>query len=93
MVLREGCQGKACLSLCSLSPGAPREVPGEGLSVIVSSVSWCSERGARRRLVCHCVVCLLVLRERCQGKACLSLCSLSPGAPRGVPGEGLSVFV
>ena len=33
MVLREGCQGKACLSLCSLSPGAPREVPGEGLSL------------------------------------------------------------
>ena len=28
-----------------------------------------------------------------QGKACLSLCSLSPGAPRGVPGGGLSVFV
>ena len=34
MVLREGCQGKACLSLCSLSPGAPRGVPGEGLSVV-----------------------------------------------------------
>ena len=32
-MLREGCQGKACLSLCSLSPGAPRGVPGEGLSV------------------------------------------------------------
>ena len=32
-MLREGCQGKACLSLCSLSPGAPRGVPGEGLSL------------------------------------------------------------
>ena len=32
-MLREGCQGKAWLSLCSLSPGAPRGVPGEGLSL------------------------------------------------------------
>ena len=71
--------------MCSLSPGAPRGVPGEGLSV--QSVSWYSERGARGRPVC--LVCLLVLREGCQGKACLS--SLSPGTPRGVPGEGLSV--
>ena len=47
----------------SLSPGAPRGVPGEGLSL--------------------CIVCLLVLREGCQGKACLPagtptmLCPLS----------------
>ena len=59
------------------------------------------------------VVCPLVLREGCQGKACLCgvvclmvyfemgtmgrlvrhVCSLSPGTPRGVPGEGLSVFM
>ena len=32
-------------------------------------------RGARGRLVYLCVVCLLVLREGCQGEACLSLCS------------------
>ena len=32
-MLREGCQGKASLSVCSLSPGAPRGVPGEGLSL------------------------------------------------------------
>ena len=38
-----------------------------------------------------CVACLLVLREGYQGKACPSLCNLSPGAPRGVPGEGLSL--
>ena len=49
-MLRERCQGKACLSLCSLSPGAPRGVPGEGLSVSVQSVSWCSERGAMQGL-------------------------------------------
>ena len=34
-MLREGCQGKASLSVCSLSPGAPRGVPGEGLSACV----------------------------------------------------------
>ena len=61
-MLREGCQGKACLC-----------------------VSWCSERGARERLVCLCVV------ERGARGRLVSLCSL--GAPRGVPGEGLSVFV
>ena len=32
-MLREGCQGKARLSVCSLYPGAPRGVPGEGLSL------------------------------------------------------------
>ena len=39
------------------------------------------------------VVCPLVLREGYQGKACLHICSLSPGAPRRTPGEDLSVFV
>ena len=38
-------------------------------------IPWCSERGARARLVC------------------LYVASLSPGAPRGVPGQGLSVFM
>ena len=28
-----GCQGKACLSTCCLSPGVPQEAPGEGMSV------------------------------------------------------------
>ena len=28
-----GCQGKACLSTCCLSPGVLKEVPGEGMSV------------------------------------------------------------
>ena len=69
-MLREGRQEKASLSVCNLSPGAPRGVPCRG------------------RLVCLCVVCLLVLREGRQEKASLSVCSLSPGAPRGVPGEG-----
>ena len=32
------------------------------------------------------VVCPLVLREGYQGKACLQICSLSPGTPRGTPG-------
>ena len=41
--------------------------------------------------LCLCVACLPVLREGCRGKARLSVCSLSPGAPRGVPGEGLSL--
>ena len=41
-----------------------------GLSVFmhVESVSWCSERGARGRLVCHCVVCLLVLERGSRGR-------------------------
>ena len=28
-----GCQGKACLSTCCLSPGVPKEAPREGMSV------------------------------------------------------------
>ena len=64
----------ALLALSSLSPGTPRGVPGEGLSV--KSVFWYSERGARGRLVC--LVCLLVLREGCQGKACLSVLDYTP---------------
>ena len=28
-----GCQGKACLSTCCLSPGVLKEAPGEGMSV------------------------------------------------------------
>ena len=36
LVLREGYQGKACLHICSLSPGAL--TPGEDLSC----PSWCS---------------------------------------------------
>ena len=39
------------------------------------------------------VVCPLVLREGYQGKTCLHICSLSPGAPRRTPGEDLSVLV
>ena len=45
LVLREGCQGKACLCLCSLSPGVESRVPWGRL------VLSC---------FCYCVVCLAV---------------------------------
>ena len=102
----------------SLSPGVFRKETQRKakLSVIVScvAVSWCSEAGFRRRLVCYLcslssgtlligvpgegfcvpgVVCPLVLRERYQGKACLCLCSLSPGVKSWVPWGSLIVFL
>ena len=45
LVLREGCQGKACLCVCSLSPGVESRVPW-GMLVLLC--------------FCHCVVCLAV---------------------------------
>ena len=51
LVLREGYQGKACLRICSLSPGAPRRTPGEDfvrLGVVCPLVY--SVRSARGRL-------------------------------------------
>ena len=40
------------------------------------------------------VVCLMVYFEiGTMGRLVGHVCSLSPGTPRGVPGEGLSVFM
>ena len=40
------------------------------------------------------VVCLMVYFEMgSMGRLVYHVCSLSPGTPRGVPGEGLSVFM
>ena len=55
LVLREGYQGKACLHICSLSPGAPRRTPGEDfvrLGVVCPLVY--SVRSARQRLYVWC---------------------------------------
>ena len=55
LVLREGYQGKACLHICSLSPGAPRRTPGKDfvrLSVVCPLVY--SVRSARGRLYVWC---------------------------------------
>ena len=55
LVLREGYQGKACLHICSLSPGAPRRTPGEDfvrLGVVCPLVY--SVRSARERLYVWC---------------------------------------
>ena len=54
-MLREGYQGKACLHICSLSPGAPRRTPGEDfvrLGVVFPPVH--SVRSARGRLYVWC---------------------------------------
>ena len=93
LVLREGCQGEACLSVCSLHVSRCSERGAGGRLVCLCVVCLLVLREGCQGKACLCVVCLLVLREGCQGKASLSVCSLSPGAPRGVPGEGLSVFV
>ena len=47
------------------------------------------EKSSREGLSVLCVVCHLVLR--CQGKACLFICCLSPGVLIKTPGEGMSV--
>ena len=98
LVLREGYQGKACLCICSLSPGAPRRTPGEDfvrLSVVCPLVySVKSARGMPGEGFMCGVVCLMVYFEMgSMGRLVCHVCSLSPGTPRGVPGEGLSVFM
>ena len=83
----------------SLSPGTTKWYLGKAF---VQPVFWCSERGVRGRLLCSLspgsskgvpgegfyVVCLLVTKERGQGKTCLMcMCSLSSGAPLGGQGK------
>ena len=79
----------------SLPPGVLREAPGEDLFVIYSSLSpgTLLKGVPGEGFFVPVVVCPLVLREGYQGKACLHICSLSPGAPRRTPGEDLSVLV
>ena len=50
---------------------------GASLSKVIQPVSWQTEMGARRRLLCP--LCGL---SQCQGKACLSTCCLSHGKAR-----------
>jgi len=79
----------------SLPPGVLREAPGEDLFVIYSSLSpgTLLKGMPGEGFYVPGVICPLVLREGFHGKACLHNCSLSPGGPRGTPGEDLSVSV
>ena len=71
----------------------PSERSPSKLSVIISCVVWCSERGSSGRLVlCSLSLGAFLKGIYTRGRLLCSRCSLFLGALKGVPGKCLSVF-